>query len=128
MSHVVAVATVYRDLDALRVAVERLGGRLIEGQDRFRLYAGGKQPCLHTIVIEGREEGYQIGVRYAEATGPESGYQLWCDFFDGSLSKQFGANLSRLAEEYGAEVAMRELMTAGFQVTRIDAPSQTVRY
>ena len=58
------------------------------------------------------------------------GFRLQYDNY-GSAGRQletlFGKNLTKLAEEYGAAVAIRQLARAGFRTTRIDGPLQMAR-
>jgi hypothetical protein len=140
--------TKYRDLDALAAAVERLGGEFQRDQTQYAWWGSragggnyGHRPveddgkCLHAIKIKGTnpKNGYtgpwEIGVL---AAPDGDGFQLEYDYYGGAgqaLLAAFGGKgteLTKLAEEYGAEVAMRQLARAGFRTTRSDN-LQTVR-
>lgn len=143
MSHVAEVSLEVRDLDALRVAVERCGGELMLGQrthawwgtwlndwqDQSRAAAlKGRDPktfgqCDHAIRLNGKpgvmgDTGpWEVGV----CAKPGGGFALVYDAFGragAQLAQAFGTDLSKLSEEYGAEVAMRMLARQGYRVTR----------
>ena len=133
MSHSVVVAAKYKSLDALETAVRRCGGELVRNQSQHAFY-GGHEPCLHAIKVAGTKTsgGYsgiwEIGVILASAEA-DAAYQLKYDSFGrpgAALDAVFGHGLSKLAEEYAAEVALRELAAAGFMTQRIDGPLATV--
>lgn len=118
MSHNVKVNIRLRDLDAAAAAITRLGGELKLGQKTHRYYAGQRQKCDHAIALPGSE--YEIGL-----TQTSDGFQPAFDNFGASgraLEAAFGINLSKLNDEYAAEVAMRQLARQGFRTTRTDAP------
>ena len=149
MSHVVQSTVKYRDLDALAAAVARCGGEFQANKTEYAWWGSragggnyGHRPvaddgkCLHAIKVSGTDpkNGYtgpwEIGVL---AAPDGDGYQLEYDYYGGAgheLLRVFGGKgteLSKLAEEYGAEVAMRQLARAGFRTVRTEGPLQTVR-
>ena len=125
MSHVAVVACQIRDLDALSSAAEKLGGELRRNQTRFQMYGSESQACVHAIGVKGARNGaYEIGLRRKSASDEAEGYELACDFFDGSLATKFGANLVGLRNEYQAVVAERTLQRRGYRVQRQDEGQQ----
>lgn len=149
MSHVVQSQTRYRDLDALAMAVERLGGEFQRNKTTYAWWgqrAGGGSyghrpveddgKCLHSIKVKGTDPKngmagpWEIGVLAAR---DGNGFELEYDYY-GSAGQQLlgvfgdgrGHELNKLAEEYAAEVALQELAAAGFMTTRIDGPLATV--
>ncbi len=146
MSHVAEVALIVKDLSALETAAARCGGELMTGQTTHAWWgywvgdwqgqgsavAQGRDPktfgtCLHAIRMAGRpgvngsQGAWEIGV-VARQDG--DGFALVYDNY-GSRGKEleqlFGVGLAKLSEEYGAEIAMRQLALAGFFPQRIDA-------
>lgn len=119
MSHVSKVECQISDLDALEVAVERLGGELVRGQQQFQYYAASKAPCVHAIRLKDRNErSYEVGLRFTDATMRT--FDLHCDFFDGSLRRTFGENLVGLQNEYQAAVAERVFRQQRYRVQRVE--------
>ena len=138
MSHVADVQMEVKDLNALRAAVEALGGVWHEGQKTHEWYgafvgdsavgrdtATRRDPktfgkCEHAISVPGIT--YQIGV----VTKGPGVYDLVYDNFgsygrhDGQrLEQKFGgAGLPLIKQNYSAEVSSRELSRQGYRVTR----------
>lgn len=127
MSHVAKVSCAIRDLSALEVALEKLGGELRRGQTSFKMYGSAKQPCVHAIALKGAtKDTYEVGLRYKTAGDPET-FEMACDFFDGKLSKAFGQNLDGLQNEYLATVAERQLSRRGYRVRRVESEARQIR-
>lgn len=146
MSHVATVETKIIDLDAFKVAVEKCGGELMLDQTTYAWWgyrAGGgdyrgRDPkddgkCLHAVKVAGTQPRngslgpWEIGLLARRDGKP--GFELEYDYYGGAgraLETKFGKGLATLSEEYGAEVAMRQLARAGFRTTRTD-PLQTLR-
>jgi hypothetical protein len=100
MSHITAVKTQIKDLDALRAAVERLGCTLTEGGEIIGYFRNmGKADYL--IRIPGTR--YNVGV----VRQPDGTYALHADFWDGSVEGAFGPQFGRLLQEYAVEVVER---------------------
>ena len=152
MSHVHEGTVVYRDLDAFRVAVERCGGVFLEGQTSFHwwgrwagdwreagsAFAAGRDPktfgqCAHAFKVTGTDTRNGSSGPWSVGLVPALDGDGFCTHYDnfGSAGKAleavFGVGMERLAEEYAAEVAIRQLVAAGYMTERIDAPRQTVR-
>ena len=144
MSHIADVRMQIKDLDALNVAVEALGGKLLLGQKTHRWY--GKflndwqsdraavnrrdsstfGTCEHAIKFDGIN--YEIGV-----VASTDGYELIYDAFgsggthDGNkLEGKLGVGLPKLKQGYGVEVTRRQLSRQGYRVTTISNPSGTI--
>jgi hypothetical protein len=143
MSHVEEIDDVdIRDLDALKVAVERCGGEFLFGQTThawWGTFVGdsrgmtnsavdkGRDPktfghCLHAIGVKGQKGRmghagpWEIGV-----VAKGDGYSLVYDNFGGAghaLDEAFGAHARRLTDEYTSEVTMRQLMREGWRMSR----------
>ena len=127
--------------------VPRLGGEFVADKTTFGWWgtfvgdsAGLKGvsvedygKCLHEIKVAGTNPKngstgpWSIGVVKAL---DGDGYQLRYDYYGGAghaLHKTFGDKLTKIADEYAAEVAIRQLARQGFRTTRMDAPLATVR-
>jgi hypothetical protein len=138
MSHIADVQMQIKDLDALRSAVEALGGKLVLGQKTHRWFGQFMNDwsseraavnrrdsstfgsCEHAITVAGIN--YEIGV----VKGAD-GYELVYDTYgnssvnDGSkLEAKFGVGLTRLKQGYGVEVTRRQLSRQGYRVTTIN--------
>jgi len=101
MSHLTAVKTQIKDLDALRAAVERLGCTLTEGGE-ITGYYGPMGRADYLIRIPGTR--YNVGVvRQSDGT-----YALHADFWDGSVRRALGPQFGRLLQEYAVEVVERK--------------------
>ena len=155
MSHVASVDLVCQDVDAIEVACAELSkqlGRKVtfrRGQKTWRYYGrwvndyhGGDAAYKHgidpkdygkgehAISIDGVE--YEIGV-VKNPNGP--GYVLIYDFFGPGqqLAALFGKGLERLKQEYGAQVAVKQLNALNrpgqrpWQVSRTLLPCGTVK-
>lgn len=123
MSHVAKVNCSITDLDALSQALGKFpGAALVRGKKAFRMYGSESQPCVHAITVPNTK--YEIGLRY-KSLNPADGFEPACDFYDGSLSRVFGDQLTTLRNEYSAVVAESTLRRRGYRVTRqIDTPQQ----
>ena len=130
MSHIADVRMQIKDLDALRSAVEELGGTLVLGQQTHRWF--GKflndwnsdraavnrrdsstfGTCAHAIAFAGID--YEIGV-----VKDGDGYELIYDTFGGHLENKLGVGLPLLKQGYGVEVTKRQLSRQGYRVTTI---------
>lgn len=117
MSHVAYVECKISDLDALEEACKKLKATLKRGQRQFQYYAGSKSPCIHAIVLDGKTDGYEVGLVQREANTPNE-FRFACDFYSGSLTKAFGQNLEGLQNEYLATVAENQLANRGWSVRR----------
>lgn len=107
------------DLDALEVALERLGGELRRGQTSFTYYAGSKSPCVHAIRVKGSDaQAYEVGLRQTEPGA--ASFDLACDFYSGQLTKAFGQNLTGIQNEYLAAVAEQRVRRSGYRVQRVE--------
>lgn len=129
MSHVTAMATKFSDLDTLRLAVERLGGRLNIGQNKYKwwgAYVGDSQlpahlrgltneqleRCDHAAVFPGAK--YEVGV-----VATPDGFELRFDYWSsgGLLAILGDAQGSRLVQAYSLAAAQAEMEAQGFQVS-----------
>jgi len=97
MSHITAVKTQIKDIDALHAAVERLGCTLESGGEIIGYYRDmGRADYL--IRIPGTR--YNVGV----VRQPDGTYALHADFWDGSVERALGPQFGRLLQEYAVEV------------------------
>lgn len=126
MSHVCKVELKIKDLAALGMAAQTLGGELVRGQTHYNCYADhspayrvsaddGK--CDHAIRIRGEDSKlgtHEIGVR-KEADGS---YSLHWDPMGRIVSMVGGRNAERLRQEYSTAVATKWYRTNGYRVTR----------
>jgi hypothetical protein len=144
MSHIADVRMEIKDLDALRSAVEELGGKLMMHQKTHRWYgkflndwqsdraavnrrdASTFGTCDHAIKFAGIN--YEIGV----VKNGES-FELIYDTFgsggshDGNkLEELLGVGLPKLKQGYGVEVTKRQLSRQGYRVTTISNPNGSI--
>lgn len=145
MSHVAEVRMRVLDLDALEAACEALGLVLRRGQRTYRWYGRflndwsdraraaalrGHDPstfghCHHAIEVANDPQAYGIGVVPAlDGVGYDLLYDAWKGGY--GLEAVAGPGLSRLVDEYAAQVAIRALMRKGYAVQRtVDAQGRT---
>lgn len=142
MSHVAAVDLVIKDLGALKVAAERLGFELREGQTTHQWYGRFMNDwsveraavtqgydtskfgtCLHALRAKGvtqsqvdQREAYEIGV-VARRDG-KPGFELLYDVYGvgREIEKLAGVGLTKLKDYYGAAVATKDLKRQGYRV------------
>lgn len=123
MSHVVTIETQVTDLVALRQACEALGLELVEGQRNYRWFGRhvadyplpegfavedlGK--CHHAIRVKGNPKAYEIGV--VRRKDGKAGYQLIYDFWSQGMGLEAvaGKGLTKLRQEYAAQVVIRTM-------------------
>jgi len=110
MSHFTTIETRVRDLDALREACEDLGLQLMTGVP-CRGYAGATRKAEHVIRLKGP---YDIAVD----PGPDNGFALTCDWWDGHVAKETGPDHGRLLQAYGVRKTLREAKARGLRVNR----------
>jgi hypothetical protein len=124
-------------LEDLEAAAAQVGMTLRYGQTSFRWYGRfmndsteGRElsrqlpvsewgKCLHALTVNGHEQdAYEIGV-VAALDGGE-GYDLVFDSWGPgrAIVERCGASLEKLAENVGAEVAMRQMARKGYRVAR----------
>lgn len=136
MSHVADVSIQINDLEALKAACERLGFELRVGQKthawygRFlndwrsdraavnRMSSAQFGHCEHAIRAKDFHQGdYEIGV-IKDPSG--AGYNLIYDVYGPGhkLEKLAGVGLTKIKQEYAAEVATRQLARQGYRLTR----------
>jgi hypothetical protein len=144
MSHVATVELEVKDLDALAKACEPLGLEFRLNQKTFRWYGRwvndyskadaaykhGIKPedygkCLHAIAVKGNDKAYEVGI----IQKPDGTFGLVWDFYEGGygLMELVGKDCGKLAQEYAAQVAMKQARKQGFQVKRtLDASTGKV--
>jgi hypothetical protein len=128
MSHVVAIKTELRDLEAVKAACQRLGFKFLEGQTTFKWYGRwfndynaedaafrrGIEPedygkCHHAISVPNTSMGYEAGlVRQGDY------YVLSMDFFDSGLTEQMGGkDCGKFLQAYAVEKTKLEARRQG---------------
>lgn len=148
MSHVADVQLQVLDLDALKAAVEGVGGIWHEGKTTHRWYGrflndwnseaeavNRRDPetfgkCLHAISFPG--VNYEIGV-VAHTSG--KGYDLVYDNFgsggshDGQLleKKLGGAGLPAMKQGYAVNLTKRELSRKGYRVALVPQADGSIK-
>lgn len=130
MSHVATVDINITNLADLRVACNRLGLELVEGQQTYKWYGRhvgdypppvGFRPdelgkCEHAIRIPGNEHAYEVGVVPRRDGKP--GWALLWDFFNGGygLQAKIGNEGGLLKQAYALAAATRQARLQGFNV------------
>jgi hypothetical protein len=130
MSHVATVDIHITNLADLRVACNRLGLELAEGQTAYRWYGrhvgdfplpAGFRPdelgkCEHAIRIPGNETAYEVGVVPRRDGKP--GWTLLWDFWCGGygLQAKIGQDAGLLKQAYAIAAATRQARLQGFNV------------
>jgi hypothetical protein len=130
MSHVACVDIVIKDLEALKIACERLGWQLVKGAKTYEWYGrwvndydkadaaykhGVKTEdygkCDHKIKIPGVK--YEIGLMEQ----PDKSYKAIFDFYSHELKEAVGGqSCPKLKQLYGVEKTKLECIKKGFKV------------
>jgi hypothetical protein len=110
MSHFTTINTQIKDLDALRGSVEELGLTLLENATA-RGFVGNEHPGEYVIKLKGP---YDIAVNRQE----DGTYGLTCDWWEGHVEKEVGANYGRLLQLYAVHKATKEARKRGHSVLR----------
>jgi hypothetical protein len=135
MSHLGLVDLVVQDVDDLAEAGQPLGFRL-QRRDTYKWYGRivGDSQAYQAALAKGFKQSdfgrceyvlstndpnaYEIGVvRNPDGNGYSLLYDSWGP--GAALEKLGGQGLCKLTQEYGAIVAMRELIAQGFRATRV---------
>lgn len=138
MSHVAAVECIVKDLEALKVAADKLGFEFRENQTTHRWYGRfmndwssdraavnkGRDPkkfgtCTHALRLKSNPNGYEVGV-VAQDDGES--YDLVYDTYGSGrqLEQAAGVDLVHLRNEVAAEISTRTLQKRGWRVARQD--------
>jgi hypothetical protein len=139
MSHVATLKVKVNDIDALKVAVDKLGLEWREGQKTYKWYGtwvndyhGGDAAykhgidpknygkCDHAIGVPGKPGAYEVGVVKME----DGSYSLIYDFWGGghglmekiSHEGRGGKDCGKLIQTYAREAAVKEAEAQGFFV------------
>ena len=138
MSHVATGKLRVTNLEDLEAAAAQVGMTLRYGQTTFKWYGrflgdseSGRDlsrrlpasewgKCLHALTVNGHErEAYEVGV--VKAIDGGEGYDLVFDSWGSCgrlITERCGDQLEKLAENVGAEVAMRQMARKGYRVAR----------
>jgi hypothetical protein len=140
MSHVVAIKTELKDLEAVKLACEEMGLTFKENQKSIRWFGQwvndysaadaayklgidtkdyGK--CDHAISVPG--SNYDVGLLHNAETG---GYKIYFDFYGTNgkqIQKAIGVGGERLLQLYGVHKATIEAQKCGYLVTRSVVPN-----
>lgn len=110
MSHFTTIQTQIRDIAALRAACSELGVELIENAVA-RGYGQNQHKGEYVIRLKGP---YDIALNRQ----PDGMFGLTCDWWDGHVEKEVGANYGRLLQLYGVHKARIEAQKKGYTVRR----------
>ena len=128
MSHVATIKVAVLDLDALRAAVESMGGEFLEGQKTYAWWgrsvgdypipegfvAGDLGKCDHALRFPGAP--YEVGV--VRRRDGKAGHTLLQDFYPtGGLPGVIGENGGKLVQAYSREVVRKAARRAGHSVS-----------
>jgi hypothetical protein len=132
MSHVTAIKTKTRDLDALEEAAIACDLVFRRGITRHKTYGGAYQSCEHVLALrDATASDYEIGV--VKAIDGSGDYDMKVDWWQQSrLAAAVGGNeMQKLKQEYAVAVASKKakakLAPKGFRQTRELLASGTVR-
>lgn len=108
MSHFTTVSAEIRDLEALRAAVARCGGEVLEN-------AG----CRYYYGVQQKELAIRLPGKYDAALERQTdgSYLLTADWYGGHVAKSLGENGDALLQGYAVEKARIEGRRRGFSVT-----------
>ena len=110
MSHFATIQTQIKDIAALREACGEMGFELNENAVA-RGYGQNKHEGEYVIKLKGP---YDIAVNRQ----PEGTFGLTCDWYDGHVEKEVGANYGRLLQLYGVHKARIEAQKKGYTAHR----------
>jgi len=110
MSHFATIQTQIRDIGALHAACDELGVELVHNTNA-RGYGGNTHKGDFVIKLKGP---YDIALN----RGDDGSYGLACDWWDGHVEKEVGANYGRLLQLYGVHKARIEAQKKGYTVRR----------
>ncbi len=138
MSHVEQISGIrIHDLDVLACVLDRMGLELRRDQLKYAWWGYLVDPnmvlppgvtpenvgqCKHAIRIKGTTPKMGSGGPWeiALVDHPEGGFQLMCDWYGSGgagLAAAVGEGGNKLAQEYNAQVVLRELYREGFSIT-----------
>jgi hypothetical protein len=121
MSHITAVRTQIRNLDALRAAAARLGCTL-EGPGDVIGYGNTRMATAdHILRLPGTS--YTVGL----IRQPDGTYRLEADLWAGHVERVLGPQYGRLLQEYAVEVVRRAAAARGRQVRSERLPDGRIR-
>jgi hypothetical protein len=143
MSHVVVIQLEVKDLEALKVAAERLGGTLVIDRKTFRWYgrwmndysadnaaykngvsAKDYGKCDHAITHP--KCSYDVGL--VKQPDGKSYIVVADEWQAGGLATVFGKGMSKLKQQYGVAVAARTMRKQGFSVREVaDTKTDDIR-
>ena len=109
MSHFTSISAEIRDLEALRVAVARCGGEIVENAE-CRYYYGTQQK---EIVIKLPGSKYDAALERQT----DGSYRLTADWYQGHVAQYLGTNGDNLLQLYAVEKAKLEGRRRGYSVT-----------
>lgn len=110
MSHFATITTQIKDVSALREACRELGVDLLENAEA-RGYSQNRQHGDFVIRLRGP---YDIAVNRQQ----DETYGLTCDWWDGHVEKEVGANYGRLLQLYGVHKTRIEAHKKGYTTRR----------
>ena len=111
MSHFTTIQTQIRDIAALREACRELGFELIENADARGYYEDKPHRGEYVIKLNGP---YDIALNKQQ----DGTYGLTCDWYDGHVEKEVGANYGKLIQLYGVWKATLEARKRGYTTRR----------
>src|SRR5688572_5424194 len=136
MSHVTAIKTEIKDLNALATACQELGLELVSNQKTYKWYGryvgdsalpeGFRKDelgrCEHAIRVKNAKGNtYEVGV--VRRRDGREGYTLLYDYWQGGfgLIDKIGNGAKTLTREYTLQAAMKKCRQKGMNVVRSTA-------
>lgn len=109
MSHFTTIKTQIKDLQALKMACDELGLKLVPNA-KARGYVGNTHKGEYVIKLKGP---YDIALNQQDGA-----YGLTADLWDGHVEKEVGKNYGKLLQLYGVHKASIEARKKGLSVHR----------
>ena len=106
MSHLTVIPHTIRNLNALKVASEKLGLEYRENQRSFKWF-GTQGNCDHAIGLKHNSSAYEVGV--VKKAKAEAEYELKFDSFDSALADVVGYSMEHLLQGYAQQLVLQEM-------------------
>jgi len=113
MSHTVKINVEFKELQCLKNAFLNLGWRIAENT-RIRAYSQSQSREFPVVAINPAQYGYDVGIEQNNGK-----YDIFTDFFGGSVESTLGTGMSKLKQQYSLEMLQQELGSQGYMLTSL---------